>query len=350
MKKSIMLTGVPVLVLLLLFAVIYIYYARTGKTAPTLRASGIIDGIEVNLSPKVAGRILWVCCNEGDMVKAGEVAVTLESEDLKASVDQASAGVERARADIRTAEASIENSRANITSADADMKSTAADAERARTQMEESLREAERAKELYKKEFISRESRDQIVAAYDANAASFSSSKEKLNSARSKKDAAVSQLNSATSQLTSARAVLKEQEAALAFARSKLADTTIKTPVSGTIIFKSMEAGETVSPGVTIMTIVDLNSLYARVDIDETKIGGVTLNGPASVTVEGLSGMVFKGRIYEIGRYAEFATQRDVVRGREDIKTFRVKVRVEDPEGLLKPGMTVEVAIKKQVT
>jgi len=209
LKKSIIRTGVPVLVLLLLFAAIYIYYARTGKTPPVLRATGIIDGIEVNLSPKVPGRILWVCCNEGDMVKAGEVAVTLESEDLKASLDQAAAGVERARADIRTAEASIENSKANITSADADMKSAAADAERARTQMEESRREAERAKELYNKEFISRESRDQIVAAYDANVAAYDSSKEKLSSSRSKKDAAVSQMNSAISQLASAMAMLK---------------------------------------------------------------------------------------------------------------------------------------------
>ncbi len=348
MKKTIIRTGAPLIVLLAVFAAVYIYYARAGRSVAGLRATGIIDGIEVNLSPKVAGRISWVCCNEGDSVKAGEVAVTLESEDLKASVDQASAGVEKAKADIRTAEASIENARANMLSADADMKSSAADMERARTQMEESGREAERAKELYRKEFISKESRDQIVAAYDANAAAYDSAKEKLNSSRSKKDAAVSQMNSATSQLASAKALLKQEEAALAFAESKLADTIIKTPVSGTVIFKSMEKGETVSPGVTILTVVDLNSLYARVDVDETKIGEVTLNGPARVTVEGMPGKTFKGRISEIGRYAEFATQRDVVRGREDIKTFRVKVRVHDPEGLLKPGMTVEVEIPKK--
>jgi HlyD family secretion protein len=347
-KKAIIRTGVPLLVLLAVFAAVYIYYARTGKTAPVLRATGIIDGIEVNLSPKVSGRILWVCCNEGGIVKAGEVAVTLESEDLKASVDQASAGVERAKADIRTAEASIENSRANTSSADADMRSAAADMARARTQMEESRREAERAKELFKKEYISRESRDQIVAAYDANAAAYDSSKEKFNSSRSKKDAAVSQMNSAISQLASAKAMLKQEEAALAFAGSKLADTTIKTPVSGTVIFKSMEKGETVSPGVTILTVVDLNSLYARVDIDETKIGGVALNSAATVTVEGIPGKIFQGRISEIGLYAEFATQRDVIRGRQDIKTFRVKVMVDDPEGLLKPGMTVEVGISKK--
>jgi len=348
MKKTIIRTGVPLLVLLAVFVALFLYHARTGKTTPVLRATGIIDGIEVKLSPKVAGRISWVCCNEGDLVREGQAVITLESEDLKASADQAAAGVERAKADIRTAEASIENARANMLSADADMKSAAADMTRARTQMEESQREADRAKELFKKEFISRESRDQIVAAYDVSAAAYDSSKEKLNSARSKKDAAVSQINSAGSQLNSSRAMLKEAEAALAFARSKLDDTTIKTPVSGTVIFKAMEKGETVGPGVTLLTLVDLNSLYARADIDEMKIGGVVLNGPATVTVEGMTGKKFQGRISEIGRYAEFATQRDVIRGRQDIKTFRVKVRVEDPAGLLKPGMTVEVEIPKK--
>jgi HlyD family secretion protein len=348
MKTSTIKTAVPLLILLAVFAALYIYHAGTRRAEKSLKVTGIIDATEVNLSPKLAGRISWICCKEGDTVTEGQVAVTLESEDLKASVDQAAAAVERAEADIRTAESSIGNAKANMLSADADMKGAAADMARARTQMEESQREADRAKQLFEKGFISRESRDQLVAAYDANTAAYGSAREKLNSARARKDAAVSQLNVAVSQLNSSKAMRKEADASLNFSKAKLADTVIKTPVTGTVIFKSMETGETVSPGVTIMTIVDLNGLYARVDIDETKIGGVTLNSPAFVSVEGLPGKVFKGRISEIGRYGEFATQRDVVRGREDIKTFRVKIRVEDPEKLLKPGMTVEVEIPKK--
>ncbi len=345
MKKRSMRVIVAVSVILIAVAVSLVFFFSGKKEAPAIRVTGIIDGIEVNLAPKVAGKIATVCCNEGETVKEGQVVITLESEDIKASVEQALAGVERAKADIKTAEASIENSRANILSAEGDMKSAAADAEKARAQMEESGREAGRAKELYSKNFISRESRDQAVTAYEANTAAFDSSKEKVNAARSRKDAAVTQLSVAASQSNSAKAGLKEAEANLAYYRSKLEDTVIRTPVDGVVIFKALERGETVSPGVTILTVVDLNSLYARVDIDETKIGGVVLNGPAFVTVDGVPGRVFKGRISEIGRYAEFATQRDVVRGREDIKTFRVKVRVDDPSGILKPGMTVEVEI-----
>jgi RND family efflux transporter MFP subunit len=214
--------------------------------------------------------------------------------------------------------------------------------------MDEAKREAGRAEELHKKEFISKESRDQAVASADAAFAQFKSDGAKLNAARSKREAAVAQMNTSVSQLNASKAALKEAEANLAFNKSKLDDTTISSPVTGTVIFKSMEKGETVSPGVTVLTVVDLNSLYARADIDEQRIGWIALGSPASLTVEGLTGKVFKGKVTEIGRYGEFATQRDVPRGREDIKTFRVKIKVDDPGGLLKPGMTVEAEIEKK--
>ena len=315
------------------------------RIPPVFHVTGIIDGIEVNLSSKVAAKISRIACNEGDKVQAGQVVITLESDDIKASLEQAVAGVERARANVKGAEASIENSRANMLAAEAEVKSAAADLEKAGAQMEESRRQAGRREDLYKKELIAKESRDQMVTEQAINVAGYDSSKEKLNAARSRKDVAASQLNASISQWNSAKAMLKEAEANRTFFRSKLDDMSIVTPLTGTVIFKALEMGEMVVPGAAILTIVDLNSLYARVDIDETKIGRVVLNGRAIIRVEGVPGKAFAGRISEIGRRGEFATQRDVVRGREDIKTFRVKVRVDDPSGVLKPGMTVDVEI-----
>jgi HlyD family secretion protein len=345
MKKESKRILAPLLILLAVFAGLYIYYANKGKASPAIRVTGIIDGYEVNLAPKVAGRISWECCSEGDTVRQGQTAIRLDSKDVRASVNQAAAGVEKADADIKTAEAAIRSAEANMKSAEADAGSARADIDRAFAQMDESGKEMERAKALYGKEYISKQSLDQSVAAYDMNAAAYKASKEQLNAAQERRNAAEAQLRAAVSQRDSSKAAMREAAANLAFYRSKLDDTVITSPVTGTVIYKSLETGETVSPGVTIMTVVDLNGIYARVDIDETKIGCVILNSPAFVRVDGMRGRVFRGKISEIGRYAEFATQRDVVRGREDIKTFRVKVRVDDPSGILKPGMTVEVEI-----
>jgi len=339
---------IPLAVLIAVFAALSFFYTNRGKPSRFIRVTGIMDGVEVNLAPKVAGKISGICCTEGEAVAAGQVAVRIESEDIRASVQQASAGVERALAGVKSAEAAVRTAEANVSSAGADAGSARADIESTRARMEESAREADRAKALYKDDYIAKESRDQAVAAYEVNSAAYRSSKAKLQAAEERKRAAEAQLNASLSRLTASKAAVKEAEANLAYYKTKLADTAIKSPVAGTVIFRSLETGETVSPGVTVMTVVDLNSLYARVDIDETKVGSIALNSPASVRVEGMPGKVFKGRVSEIGRYAEFATQRDVVRGREDIKTFRVKVRVDDSGGLLKPGMTVEVEMPKK--
>jgi HlyD family secretion protein len=141
---------------------------------------------------------------------------------------------------------------------------------------------------------------------------------------------------------------LKQAQASLAYNQAKLDDTVIESPLSGVVVFKALEKGETVSPGVTILTVVDLSRLYARVDIDETEVDKIALGSEATIRTEGAHGRQINGRVAEIGQYAEFATQRDMTRGRQDIKTFRVKVVFQDPAGLLKPGMTVDVDIAKR--
>jgi HlyD family secretion protein len=335
-------------ILLIAVAIIAIIYTGKGKKAEAIHTTGIIEGTEVNLSPKISGRISEICCDEGDTIKAGQVAIKLESEDLRASVDQARAGVERAHADIKVSESAIESSKANIKSAEADTNTAESDVEKAKVQLELAKIEMDRSGELYKKNFVSKESVDVAVTAHNASVADYASSKSRLTSASSRKDSAVAQLSTSESQLKSAGANLKQSEANLAYSLAKLADTLITSPISGVVVFKALEKGETVSPGVTILTIVDLEDLYVRVDLDETLVDSIALNSEAIIRTVGTPKKTFKGTVYEIGRYAEFATQRDVTRGRQDIKTFRVKVRFGDTGGALKPGMTVEVEIPKK--
>jgi HlyD family secretion protein len=290
MKKWTQRVIVTIVVLIAVFLAIGVFLLSRNRKPPVFHVTGIIDGVEVNLSSKVAGKISRISCNEGDKVQTGQVVILLESDDIKASLEQAMAGVERAKANIKAAEASIENSRANVLAAEAEVKSAAADLEKVGAQREESRRQADRREDLYKKNLIAKESRDQMVTEHAINVAGYDSSKEKLNAARSRKDVAVSQLNAAISQWNSSKAMRKEAEANRAFFRSKLDDMAIVTPLTGTVIFKALETGEMVSPGAAVLTIVDLNSLFARVDIDETKIGRVVLNGKAFVRVEGEPG------------------------------------------------------------
>jgi HlyD family secretion protein len=345
MNKRIVIIAIIVSIVVI---AIFFFSVNKGKNSGTVKSTGIIEGTEINLAPKISGRISYLCCDEGDSIEKGRVAIKLESDDLRASAEQSKAGVERAKADIKVSESAIENAQANIATAEADVKTTESDIEKARVQMELAKSEMDRATALHKKDFISKESLDLAVTAYHASVADYTSSQSRLASAHSKKDAAKAQLKTAESQVTSAKANLKQAEATLSYNLARLADTIITSPLSGNIIFKALEQGETVSPGMTILTIVNMQDLYVRVDIDETFIDSIALNSRAIIRTEGAVERRFNGTVYEIGRYAQFATQRDVTRGRQDIKTFRVKIKLEDTGGSLKPGMTAEVEIPKK--
>ena len=344
MKRRLVL--VAILALIVIALLIVLFAKRDTKPEP-IRTTGIVEGVEVNISTTVSGRILKECCKEGDAVTKGATVIELENDDLKASVEQALAGVEKAKAEVSVSESAIESSKANILSAEAEMKNADAEIEKARVQMEEAKRHLDRFDALYKKELVSKESFETAVVNYDTAVANYNSSKANLTAASSKRDAAVAQLKTAENQLNSAKAGLRQSEATLTYSRAKLAETAIKSPISGVVVFRALEKGETVSPGTTILTIVDVNNLYVRVDIEETLIGNIALNSEAVIRMEGAPDRVFKGKVSEIGRYAEFATQKDVGRGRQDIKTFKVKIAVPNSGGFLKPGMTVPVEIPK---
>jgi HlyD family secretion protein len=345
MKRRLIFAGVIVVIVM---AILILLLSKSSKKSESIQTSGTVEGVEVNISATVAGRILRECCKEGDAVREGDTVIELESDELRASVEQALAGVEKAKAEVQVSESAIEGARANLKSAEAEIGNAEAEVETARAEMEEARREVDRLDALFQKGFVPKASLDVAATNHETAVAKSAASKAGLAAAYSKRDAVAAELNTVESQLNSAKAGLEEAEATLSYSQARLAETVIKSPITGTVVFKSLDKGETVSPGVTILTIVDLDDLYVRVDIEETMIGGVSLNGEARIRTEEEPDRVFQGKISEIGSYAEFATQRDVARGRQDIKTFRVKIAVPDSKGYFKPGMTVEVEIPER--
>ena len=214
--------------------------------------------------------------------------------------------------------------------------------------MAEAEKEMHRAEFLYKDELISIREVDLAMMTYETSTASYNAAAAKIKAAVARKESAISQLSSSRSLVASATARLKEAEAALNFQNARMDDTVIRTPISGTVVLKAMETGEVVSPGITILSIVDLDDLWVRIDMEETLIGFVKIGNEVAIHVDGMPGVVFNGTVAEIGKEADFATQRDVTRGRQDIKTFGIKIKTTDKTGTLKPGMTVMVQIPRK--
>ena len=154
------------------------------------------------------------------------------------------------------------------------------------------------------------------------------------------RDDSVTAVEQGRADVLSARANVK-------FYADQLADTEVRAPVDGVVVSKALEVGEWVTPGVPILTVDDMSTIWARVDVEETDLGGLYVGKSAQVTLPTTPPQIFTGRVMAIGQEGEFATERDVRRGRQDIRTFYVKVQVLQAEGQLKPGMTAEVTFPK---
>ncbi len=148
-----------------------------------------------------------------------------------------------------------------------------------------------------------------------------------------------------------ARAALDSNRGAVAAAQAnvqyyadQLNDTVIRSPIAGTVVSKNLEVGEWVTPGTPVITIDDLSTVWARVNLEETDLGAIRIGSPAQVTLPTHPPLVFSGQVMAIGQEGQFATETDVRRGRQDIRTFYVKVRLLQSSGQVKPGMTAEVA------
>lgn len=143
------------------------------------------------------------------------------------------------------------------------------------------------------------------------------------------------------------RAAVKSAQATLQYYKDQLRDTRVRSPISGIVVSKNLQLGEWANPGTPILTIDDLSTIWARVDLEETQLGLIQIGSPAQVTLPTQPPTSVPGQVMAIGQEGEFATETDVRRGRQDIRTFYVKVRLLQARGIAKPGMTAEVTFRR---
>jgi len=320
-------------------------FIRTEKPSDCIETTGLIEATEVGLASKIPGRIDWLCCKEGDSITAGALAIRLDNKELKAKVLQGRKALNAAQASLKISEANLENTRLEVDAVKAEVQAAEAEVARTTALTEDAKRNLNRTSGLFKEGLTSEREMDAAKTNYDANYAQLDSAKARKRAGDVKLKTSISNIKSAEAQVASAKAKMQESHAALSVIETQLKDTEIISPIDGVVVYKAFETGEVVNAGAPIYTVHDLKNIWARVDIEETIIGEIRLGNSAKVTASSLPDREFTGDVIEIGREGEFATQRDVTRGRSDIRTFRVKIGIKEPNGLLKSGMTVKAKI-----
>lgn len=131
-----------------------------------------------------------------------------------------------------------------------------------------------------------------------------------------------------------AQTQMEKADAMYRIARQNLEDTRLNAPVDGVIGRRTIEAGENVLPGQPVFTLLNIQSVNVRIAVPEREIGLLSLQTPAAVDVPAAGDSLYKGHICEKGIAADPATH-----------TYEVRIRLDNRQGTLMPGMVCNVTV-----
>lgn len=301
------------------------------RTDPGLEASGTVEATEAGLGFQVPGRIAAVLVREGDRVDSGAVLARLDTRDLLARRAQAEAQLLAQRARLRELERGARPEEV----AQAEAAARASERQRAEAQ-----RTAERSRNLFRGDVLSREQLDQTETALEVATERERQVAEQLRLVRQGPRA---------EQIAAQRATVQAAEAAVAQVEATLIDAEVRAPWRGIVTRRHREPGETVAPGLPVVTVMDPDDRWVRIYVREDRIGRVSLDQEATIRTDSFADSTFKGRVRFVATEAEF-TPRNVQTAEERLKlVYAVKVAIAADGGLaLKPGMPADVVLRER--
>lgn len=302
-KKLLLFSIIGVVVILIIVAVIAsgkkdklvtVQTEKVMKRNVTQVVSGtgtINPETKVDISAEISGEIVQLPFKEGDTVKKGDLLVKIKAETYGARINQQQAGVQYSRTQVEVAENNLKKAQLEL----------------------------QRTEQLFQSGLVSQSDLDNARIAYDV----------------------------AVSNVKSSNANVRQNQALLQQSSQDLSKATIRANMDGIVTALNNEIGEKVvgtqqMAGSVIMTVSDLSTMDAEIEVSETDITNVKLGDTAEVEVDAFPDRIIKGYVYEISNSAKSkgtGTQEQVI-------NFIVKIRIIDQDVQLKPGMSCNADIK----
>jgi HlyD family secretion protein len=297
MKKNIIIVSVIIIIILLTTGAFMLFKNREsgpkfkvdratkGDIKATVTATGTMNAVvNVLVGTQVSGTIKTLYVDFNSIVKKGQILAQIDPATFQAQVEQARANLMLAKANVEKTEAALVDAK----------------------------RTMERNKVLFARNFI----------------------------ARSDLDTSETNYQSATAQLSASKAQVEQARAALAYSQTNLIYTQIVSPVNGIVISRNVDVGQTVAASFQTPTLFniaqDLTKMQIDTNVDEADIGKIKVDQPVEFTVDAYPDTTFMGKVSEV-RNAPTTIQ--------NVVTYNVVVKVDNPELKLKPGMTANVSI-----
>lgn len=280
--RWVLLRVVPVVVVLAA-AIAGIWYWRTGRFLIETDDAYVQGDISV-LAARISADVAAIAVADNQSVKAGDLLIQLDRQDLSNARDQAAASLAEAEAAIATLATQQAQQQAQIDAAQAQI-------EQARAEQTRAVAEARRTQALVGGGYASRQSADQVVADSRKAEAAVTAAQAQLSVQRQT-------LGVLAAQARQAEARRAQAAAALAQAETNLSYTEIRAPVDGIAGNRAAQLGQHVQPGQQLIAVAPAAArLYVVANFKETQLARMTPGQPVEVTVDAIPGAVFHARV-----------------------------------------------------
>lgn len=307
----------------------YLYVGSLAERATdnTLRIAGNIEAHESVVGFKVPGRIVELPVQEGQYVNKGDLLARLDDDDYRQQISMDEATIRTREAELKLA---LAGSRKQEIQA---AKQSLIDA---RSDLELKRAEFRRRKDLLSEQAVSQEdvhSAETLMKRAEATYQRLKETYDQIVEGTRKEEIAVRRAN------------LQLAQEHLEMAHVNLSYTVLSAPISGVVLVRQAELGEVMAPGTPVVTIADVDRLWMRGYINETDLGRVRWDQPATVHTDTHPGKEYHGRVSFIASRAEF-TPKSVETYKERVTlVYRIKIDLENSNHELKPGMPAEAII-----
>lgn len=311
--------------------------ACAGRQTKSTLASGYVEATNVRIASKIAGRVAEVNAVEGARIEAGAVIATLTTTDLDFAIQRAKAERDQAAAMVALLVAGSRPE--DIQQAEALTAATVSERQAVERELAAARADEARFEQLLRNRAGSTKQRDDAVTRRELAEAKLKAADDRIAAAKT----VIARLKSGArpEELTGARARVAAISAQIEALEHDRAEAVIKAPMAGVVGSRLVEPGELVAPGTPIIILVDLDHAFASVYVQEPDVPKVKIDQAATIVTD--AGDRLEGRVSFISPKAEF-TPRNVQTPDERAKlVYKVKVIVDNRNGILKPGMPVEV-------
>jgi HlyD family secretion protein len=344
MKRALILIGLLAAGLIVAL-VVRLRHLRAAEHGPA-GGTGVIEGIDVNVTSRIAARIAKVAVREGDVVHQGDVLVELDCIEQEAVLQQATAELASMQANLLAAKANATSASHNASGASQNVSAARSQVDVLKAQEELARTDLARTETLVKSGSLPPSALDEARSRQLSLANQIAAQNALEAMVKSQAGALYASGSGAKSQATAAEDNVAAAVASVARAETQVRECKLVAPRDAMVVSRNLEPGEPVQPGTSVLALTDVTEARTRFYLPNAELAAAAPGRKARVVADAYPGQVFEGTIFYVSPRAEFTPRNVQTREDRERLVYAVEVRVPNADLRLRSGMPVEVAIE----